>query len=82
MGCAKYHSKLPIVGKSKGYYFDLWAKGESMVMATSTAFQQGVDYGWVAYVIYFKDAYSLIDYGQGGWAFWLTRSFLLRHNPS
>lgn len=65
-GCAKYHSKLPVVGKSKGYYFDLWAKGESMVMAASTAFQQGVDYGWVAYVIYFKDAYGLIDYGQGG----------------
>jgi superfamily II DNA helicase RecQ len=65
-GCAKYHSKLPLVGKSKGYYFDLWARGESVVMAASTAFQQGVDYGWVAYVIYFKDAYGLIDYGQGG----------------
>jgi len=66
MGCAKYHSKLPLVGKSKAYYFDLWARGESAVMAASTAFQQGVDYGWVAYVIYFKDAYGLIDYDQGG----------------
>lgn len=65
-GCAKYHSKLPVVGKSKGYYFELWAKGESVVMAASTAFQQGVDYGWVAYVVYFKDAYGLIDYSQGG----------------
>ena len=65
-GCAKYHSKLPSKGKSKGYYFDLWARGESVVMAASTAFQQGVDYGWVAYIIYFKDAYGLIDYSQGG----------------
>jgi superfamily II DNA helicase RecQ len=52
-GCAKYHSKLPKEGSStKRYYFDLWAKGDQVVMAASTAFQQGVDYPWVAFVIY------------------------------
>jgi superfamily II DNA helicase RecQ len=65
MGCSKYHSKLPSQGKSKGYYFDLWAAGEQVVMAASTTFQQGVDYPWVAFIIYYRSAYGLIDFDQG-----------------
>jgi superfamily II DNA helicase RecQ len=65
MHCSKYHSKLPLQGKSKGYYFDLWATGEQVIMAASTAFQQGVDYPWVTFVIYYRSAYSLIDFNQG-----------------
>jgi hypothetical protein len=64
-GCSKYHSKLPKEGNSKGYYFKLWARGEEVVMAASTAFQQGVDYPFVAFVLYYKSAYGLIDYTQG-----------------
>ena len=65
MHCSKYHSKLPLQGKSKGYYFDLWATGEQVIMAASTAFQQGVDYPWVTFVIYYRSAYGLIDFNQG-----------------
>ena len=64
--CAKYHSKLPSAGENKEYYFDRWTRGDDVVMAASTAFQQGVDYPWVAYVVYYKSAYGLIDYHQGG----------------
>jgi superfamily II DNA helicase RecQ len=63
--CAKYHSKLPKEGHNKEYYVDLWTRGTNVVMAASTAFQQGVDYPWVSHVVYFKSAYGLMDFQQG-----------------
>lgn len=64
-GCAKYHSKLPSIGDTKAYNLDLWKRGEMSVLAGTTAFQQGVDYPYIAFVLYFERAYGLIGYAQG-----------------
>lgn len=64
-GCVTYHGKLLMHGNCKAYYLNLWSRGEANVMATTTAFQQGIDYPWVAYIIYYEHAFGLIDYYQG-----------------
>jgi superfamily II DNA helicase RecQ len=64
-GCAKYHSQLPNIGDTKAYNLDLWKRGEMSVLAGTTAFQQGVDYPYIAFVVYFEHAYGMIGYTQG-----------------
>lgn len=64
-GCAKYHSQLPSIGDTKAYNLDLWKRGETSVLAGTTAFQQGVDYPYIAFVLYFEQAYGMIGFAQG-----------------
>jgi hypothetical protein len=63
--CAVYHSKLPSVGNTKAYNIDRWQRGETVVLAATTAFQQGVDYPFIAYIVYYQSAYGMIGFVQG-----------------
>jgi hypothetical protein len=64
-GCVTYHGKLPTHGNCKAYYLNFWFRDEANVMATTTTFQQRIDYPWVAYIIYYEHTFSLINYYQG-----------------
>jgi hypothetical protein len=58
--CAIYHSQLWEAGNTKAYNLDLWDRGESKVMACTTAFAQGIDRSKVRYVVIFRPAYGLL----------------------
>ncbi|KAG1718527.1 uncharacterized protein EDB91DRAFT_1090004 [Suillus paluster] len=62
--CAMYHSELWQPGNTKAYNLDLWDRGESKVMACTTAFAQGMDRSNVRYVVIFRPAYGLIVNNQ------------------
>lgn len=58
--CANYHSNLWQPGNTKAYNLDLWDRGESKVMACTTAFAQGIDRSNVRYVVIFRPSYGLM----------------------
>ncbi|KAG2121482.1 hypothetical protein DEU56DRAFT_927410 [Suillus clintonianus] len=62
--CAVYHSNLWANGNTKAYNLDLWDRGESKVMACTTAFAQGIDRSKVRFVVIFKPAYGLVVNNQ------------------
>jgi hypothetical protein len=62
--CAVYHSQLWQAGNTKSYNLDLWDRGESKVMACTTAFAQGIDRSNVRYVVIFRPAYGLLVNNQ------------------
>lgn len=62
--CAVYHSELYAAGNTKAYNLDLWDRGESKVMACTTAFAQGVDRSSIRYVVIFRPSYGLIVNSQ------------------
>lgn len=62
--CAVYHSNLWEPGNTKAYNLDLWDRGESKVMACTTAFAQGIDRSNIRYVVIFRPAYGLIVNSQ------------------
>lgn len=62
--CAVYHSKLWQPGNTKSYNLDLWDRGESKVMACTTAFAQGIDRSNVRYVVIFRPTYGLLVNNQ------------------
>ncbi|KAG1783461.1 P-loop containing nucleoside triphosphate hydrolase protein [Suillus placidus] len=62
--CAVYHSQLWEAGNTKSYNLDLWDRGESKVMACTTAFAQGIDRSNVRYVVIFRPAYGLLVNNQ------------------
>jgi superfamily II DNA helicase RecQ len=61
---AVYHSELWQAGNTKAFNLDLWDRGESKVMACTTAFAQGIDRSNVRYVVIFRPAYGLIVNNQ------------------
>jgi superfamily II DNA helicase RecQ len=62
--CAVYHSQLWQAGNTKSYNLDLWDRGESKVMACTTAFAQGIDRSNVRYVVIFRPTYGLLVNNQ------------------
>ncbi|KAG1835871.1 hypothetical protein F4604DRAFT_1944010 [Suillus subluteus] len=62
--CAAYHSNLWQAGNTKAYNLDLWDRGESKVMACTTAFAQGIDRSNIRYVVIFRPTYGLIVNNQ------------------
>ncbi|KAG2057377.1 hypothetical protein BDR06DRAFT_1005383 [Suillus hirtellus] len=62
--CAVYHSNLWEAGNTKAYNLDLWDRGESKIMACTTAFAQGIDRSNVRFVVIFRPAYGLIVNNQ------------------
>ncbi|KAG0692522.1 hypothetical protein DFH29DRAFT_882371 [Suillus ampliporus] len=62
--CAVYHSELWVPGNTKADNLDLWDRGESKVMACTTAFAQGIDRSTVRYVVIFRPSYGLLVNNQ------------------
>lgn len=62
--CAVYHSELWQPGNTKAYNLDLWDRGESKVMACTTAFAHGIDRPGVRYVVIFRPSFGLLTNNQ------------------
>lgn len=64
--CALCHANLPKTGHSKEHYLDMWDRGDSSVLAATTACGQGIDRGFVTFVVFYLGAFGLISFDQGG----------------
>ncbi|KAG2340022.1 P-loop containing nucleoside triphosphate hydrolase protein [Suillus weaverae] len=62
--CAIYHSNLWEAGNTKASNLEMWDRGESKVMACTTAFAQGIDRSHIRYVVIFRPAYGLMVNNQ------------------
>ena len=58
--CAVFHSNLPSTGNTKAYNLDLWDRGETKLMACTSAFATGVDRPNVRFIVVYKPTYSLL----------------------
>lgn len=61
---AAFHSNLPASGNTKAYNLDMWDRGETTVMACTSAFASGVDRPNIRFVVIYKPRYGLMTIMQ------------------
>lgn len=58
--CAVFHRGLPSTGNTQAYNLDLWDRGETKLMACTSAFATGVDRPNIRFIVVHKPTYSLL----------------------
>ncbi|KAF8425824.1 hypothetical protein L210DRAFT_986547 [Boletus edulis BED1] len=58
--CAVFHRGLPSTGNTKAYNLGLWDRGETKLMACTSAFATGVDRQKIRFIVVYKPTYSLL----------------------